>query len=323
MYEYTIRPDEIYHYGIKRRSGRYPWGSGDRPYQGEVPRKIKTFEQATSIIMNNRYQPKTHKINDKKVELKIEENDTESDSRWKINEISEALQNKEKWAEDLTHDRIIEKGSTCYRSTSNENEQNQGNTYVSFDTGTAVEYATQDGIGNQVFKYKISKDIKIPSIETLSDTMFEILLSNDDVYNKSVNEYVRRNEKDIAFGAFTQHKKKKVKTGNDMLDYYHNAMNKVENRIMEQIINNPNEALFSFSSSILRGSSKNLGSLGSELVEKLKSKGYGGMPDLNDTSNRFKTPTFLFDIENTLSDKEKVNDDFRQIDTSYNVKYIK
>lgn len=25
--------NELYHYGIKRRSGRYPWGSGDRPYQ--------------------------------------------------------------------------------------------------------------------------------------------------------------------------------------------------------------------------------------------------------------------------------------------------
>lgn len=26
-------PSELYHYGIKRRSGRYPWGSGERPYQ--------------------------------------------------------------------------------------------------------------------------------------------------------------------------------------------------------------------------------------------------------------------------------------------------
>lgn len=25
--------DELYHYGIKRRSGRYPWGSGENPYQ--------------------------------------------------------------------------------------------------------------------------------------------------------------------------------------------------------------------------------------------------------------------------------------------------
>lgn len=26
---------ELYHFGIKRRSGRYPYGSGERPYQGE------------------------------------------------------------------------------------------------------------------------------------------------------------------------------------------------------------------------------------------------------------------------------------------------
>lgn len=25
--------DELMHYGMPRRSGRYPWGSGDNPYQ--------------------------------------------------------------------------------------------------------------------------------------------------------------------------------------------------------------------------------------------------------------------------------------------------
>ena len=25
--------DELYHYGILRKSGRYPWGSGATPYQ--------------------------------------------------------------------------------------------------------------------------------------------------------------------------------------------------------------------------------------------------------------------------------------------------
>lgn len=39
--DFMIRPDfrefrnstELYHYGMPRRSGRYPWGSGNRPYQ--------------------------------------------------------------------------------------------------------------------------------------------------------------------------------------------------------------------------------------------------------------------------------------------------
>ena len=32
----TVNPiaeDILMHYGIKRRSGRYPWGSGKEPYQ--------------------------------------------------------------------------------------------------------------------------------------------------------------------------------------------------------------------------------------------------------------------------------------------------
>ena len=28
--------DELYHYGVKRRSGRYPYGSGENPYQHEA-----------------------------------------------------------------------------------------------------------------------------------------------------------------------------------------------------------------------------------------------------------------------------------------------
>ena len=28
-----IQEDILMHYGVKRRSGRYPWGSGENPYQ--------------------------------------------------------------------------------------------------------------------------------------------------------------------------------------------------------------------------------------------------------------------------------------------------
>lgn len=33
MYYVTTTDDELFHFGIKRRSGRYPYGSGNRPYQ--------------------------------------------------------------------------------------------------------------------------------------------------------------------------------------------------------------------------------------------------------------------------------------------------
>lgn len=30
---YVDENDELYHYGMPRRSGRYPWGSGEDPFQ--------------------------------------------------------------------------------------------------------------------------------------------------------------------------------------------------------------------------------------------------------------------------------------------------
>ncbi len=38
-----ILKDELHHYGVKRRSGRYPWGSGEDPRQGES-RFLKEYE---------------------------------------------------------------------------------------------------------------------------------------------------------------------------------------------------------------------------------------------------------------------------------------
>lgn len=39
----TMTSYELYHYGIKRRSGRYPYGSGEDPYQGESKAKRRSL----------------------------------------------------------------------------------------------------------------------------------------------------------------------------------------------------------------------------------------------------------------------------------------
>ena len=36
------------HYGIPRRSGRYPWGSGSRPFQGDSPAAKSSGKTKTS-----------------------------------------------------------------------------------------------------------------------------------------------------------------------------------------------------------------------------------------------------------------------------------
>lgn len=63
FYSPPIRPDELYHYGIARRSGRYPYGSGDRPYQREEKRK-----QAGTFFSKMK-QKKEDKSRQKKEEL--------------------------------------------------------------------------------------------------------------------------------------------------------------------------------------------------------------------------------------------------------------
>lgn len=40
--------EELYHYGTKRHSGRYPYGSGENPYQSE-PSKRKTYGKLGTI----------------------------------------------------------------------------------------------------------------------------------------------------------------------------------------------------------------------------------------------------------------------------------
>lgn len=71
-----VKPDEIFHYGMPERSGRYPWGSGDRPYQrleGKVSkmetRLRKRFARADKVtssrqkVANRKFEQAVRKSN--------------------------------------------------------------------------------------------------------------------------------------------------------------------------------------------------------------------------------------------------------------------
>lgn len=75
-YVFPRKPDEIYHYGMPERSGRYAWGSGDRPYQRlegrvrKVEKKLtKRFNKADQKIKtkqdkaNKKYEEAIRKSN--------------------------------------------------------------------------------------------------------------------------------------------------------------------------------------------------------------------------------------------------------------------
>lgn len=63
FYTYPTRPTELYHYGIPRRSGRYPWGSGDRPYQGEDVSRLR------SQLKREQQSKKTEELANRNLEI--------------------------------------------------------------------------------------------------------------------------------------------------------------------------------------------------------------------------------------------------------------
>jgi hypothetical protein len=59
MIFYCNKKDELYHDGIKRRSGRYPWGSGARPYQSEERSKRKKAQDLSDEELQEAVRRKT------------------------------------------------------------------------------------------------------------------------------------------------------------------------------------------------------------------------------------------------------------------------
>lgn len=48
----SLTDDILMHYGMPRRSGRYPWGSGDNPYQhsGDFLSRVEELKSPISLL---------------------------------------------------------------------------------------------------------------------------------------------------------------------------------------------------------------------------------------------------------------------------------
>ena len=51
----ALKTDEIYHFGTKEHSGRYPWGSGERPRQRLEKRRNKAINQLNKNLQKIEY----------------------------------------------------------------------------------------------------------------------------------------------------------------------------------------------------------------------------------------------------------------------------
>lgn len=62
-------PNDIYHYGIKRKSGRYPWGSGERPYQSVNGGKDDRTNKTKKLVSSDEYREIRTREKERKKEL--------------------------------------------------------------------------------------------------------------------------------------------------------------------------------------------------------------------------------------------------------------
>lgn len=65
---FKMNSNELYHFGIPRRSGRYPWGSGDRPFQSSGGKASISKEERKNQRAAKGYAKSTRKL--EKIDVK-------------------------------------------------------------------------------------------------------------------------------------------------------------------------------------------------------------------------------------------------------------
>lgn len=104
MYNYNYQ--ELFHYGIPHRSGRYPYGSGDRPYQDREARRREKNLKVGSERLNNRIKRANELADVDRLSRKVGWKNTEQAAKAhagvkNIKQISSEILEDEKRTEEL------------------------------------------------------------------------------------------------------------------------------------------------------------------------------------------------------------------------------
>ena len=132
------------HYGIPRRSGRYPWGSGSRPFQGDSPAakssgKIKTSGKSGKTGLFKKGKTKTESSEEDISKISSEE------LQKKINRIQ-----LEKQYRDLTtKPKTVSKGRQILDSILESSSKNIGTQLTTYWMGNMVNSVAK-ALGSEV-----------------------------------------------------------------------------------------------------------------------------------------------------------------------------
>ena len=121
------------HYGIPRRSGRYPWGSGSRPFQGDSPAAKSSGKTKTSGKSG-----KTGLFKKGKTKTKSSEEDLSEISSEELQKKISRIQLEKQYRDLTTKPKTVSKGSQILNSILESSSKNIGTQLATYLMGNMV-----------------------------------------------------------------------------------------------------------------------------------------------------------------------------------------
>ena len=121
------------HYGIPRRSGRYPWGSGSRPFQGDSP-AAKSSRKSKSSGKSG----KTGLFKKGKTKTKSSEEDLSEISSEELQKKINRIQLEKQYRDLTTKPKTVSKGRQILNSILESSSKNIGTQLATYLMGNMV-----------------------------------------------------------------------------------------------------------------------------------------------------------------------------------------
>ena len=121
------------HYGIPRRSGRYPWGSGSRPFQGDSPAAKSSGKTKTSGKSG-----KTGLFKKGKTKTESSEEDISKISSEELQKKINRIQLEKQYRDLTTKPKTVSKGRKILNSILESSSKNIGTQLATYLMGNMV-----------------------------------------------------------------------------------------------------------------------------------------------------------------------------------------
>lgn len=121
------------HYGIPRRSGRYPWGSGSRPFQGDSPAAKSSGKTKTSGKSG-----KTGLFKKEKTKTRSSEEDLSEISSEELQKKINRIQLEKQYRDLTTKPKTVSKGRQILNSILESSSKNIGTQLATYLMGNMV-----------------------------------------------------------------------------------------------------------------------------------------------------------------------------------------